>query len=111
MKKRQTVVCDILVAVLALAFTACSGPNQMEPTTGSVAGTVVFLEGEGGIAVTLVLEAVAGWFSLDYVVTDETGGSVPFRFYDVPPGIHSCMRRGEVRRKVDPCVTLSSTWR
>jgi len=89
MKRRQTVVCGILAAVLALAFTACPGPNQMEPGTGSVAGTVVFTEGEGGIAITLTLEAVAGRFSLDYVLGDETGGSVPFRFDDVPPGIHA----------------------
>ena len=88
MKRRQTVVCGILAAVLAVAFSACPGPNQMEPGTGSVAGTVVFPEGEGGIAITLTLEAAGGQFSLEYVVTDEAGGSVPFRFDDVPPGNH-----------------------
>jgi len=31
MKKRQTVVCGILAAVLALAFTACPGPDQSPP--------------------------------------------------------------------------------
>jgi len=89
MKRRQTVVCGILAAVLAVAFTACPGPNWMEPGTGSVAGTVVFSVGEGGIVITLTLEAAEGQFSLDYVVGDETGGGVPFRFDEVPPGIHA----------------------
>ena len=102
MKRRQTLVCGILAAVLALAFTACPGPSQVEPGTGSVAGTVVFPEGEDGIVITLTLEAAAGQFSLDYVVTDETGGGVPFRFDDVPPGIHALFASWQSTQESDP---------
>jgi len=89
MKRRQTFVCGILTAVLALAVTACPGPNQVDLATGSITGIVVFPEGEGGIAITLTLEAAVGQFSFDYVVTNETGGGVPFRFDDIPPGVHA----------------------
>ena len=76
MKRRQTVAYGIFAVVLALAFTACPGTNQPEPDTGSVAGTAVFPGGEGGIAITLMLEAAHGQFSSYVVVTDETGDGV-----------------------------------
>jgi len=48
MKRTQFIVCGILTAVLALAFTACRGPTGTippTPTTGSIAGTMAFPDG------------------------------------------------------------------
>jgi len=84
MKKTQTVFIGIMAIVLAAAFTACPGPNDvMQPTTGTVVGAVTFADGATG-SVTLELKTASGGAA--YMSRNVTPDSTEVRFTEVTPG-------------------------
>ena len=89
MKRKRIVVCGIFAAVLALAFTACRGPVESRPATGSIAGSVVFPSGSDGASISIDLKTMEGLLAASVDVTYEPATDGSFRFDGLDPGVYA----------------------